>query len=462
MTIICSRRTLLSRSVLVAAATALPSSAALALPPGATQTVETPDDPNFWYRAFLQTTLTSLTFVPGAGGILSGFAAFLLPASIGDPADSRWKSYVEAINKIVDEKIDNAIYDSVRAHLTGITNLLRTYKGALETGDGKHLRSTEISMNVHMQGVMPQFTKQGPLYRLLPLFVPAANIHLGLLRQAAQRARLEGEGAIADDFSQQLEHYIDSYTRHYDDVVAGQLKKVVDSHPHDHNKQRSQPWAAALALKSNDQMRHGDLHTCWPYFSERRYPGRVRPRLDRELFTPLFGSYHDCTLPFPSTLPSHGSPKGLITSVQMGGHNYVDGVKLHYAPGQGPDGATSTVIGGNGGTWTDINDVIARKHIVAVEVGSGFAVNRIRLTFGDGTQSPWIGGGRPSDGSTLHTFDGHRLSSVMGFGTAAGYGGVLSGCVFGFQLQEMEASQTLSEPVRQHLEAVWPMALATL
>lgn len=462
MTIIVSRRTLLSSSALLAAATALPSSAALALSSDATQALEGPDDPNFWYRAFRQTTLTSLTFVPGAGGILSGFASFLLPAALGDPEDARWKRYVEAINKIIDDKIDNAIYDSVKAHLAGITNLLRTYRGALETGDAPHLRSTEISMNIHMQGVMPQFTKQGPLYRLLPLFVPAANIHLGLLRQAAQRARRSGEDAIADDFSQQLELYIDRYTRHYDEVMAGQLKKVIDSHPHDHKNRRSQPWAAALALKSNDQLRHGDLRSCWPYFSEQKYPEKVRPRLDRELLTPLLGSYHDCTLPFPSTLPSQKPPTGLITSVQMGGYNFVDGMKLHYAPGQGPDGVTSTVIGGDGGAWTDINDVIARQHIVAVEVGSGYAVNRVRLSFGNGTKSPWIGGGRPSDPPTRHAFDGHRLSSVMGFGTASGYGGVLSGCVFGFQLEEMEASPTLSEPVRQHLAAVWPMALAML
>ncbi|KAF1013807.1 MAG: hypothetical protein GAK31_02824 [Stenotrophomonas maltophilia] len=47
----------------------------------------------------------------------------------------------------------------------------------------------------------------------------------------------------------------------------------------------------------------------------------------------------------------------------------------------------------------------------------------------------------------------------MGFGTAAGYGGVLSGFVVGMQLLKMDAEAGVSAGVRQHLCSVWPAAL---
>lgn len=459
MIITCSRRTLLTSSAITAAGSLLPSPFAVAAPFTASAKPG-PDDPEFWYGTFRQLTLAGLGLVPGLGGILSGFGAFLLPTSLTDPEDARWKRFVEAINKIVDAKIDTAIYNSVSAHLSGITRQLRIFKGALDSGDQAHMRSVENAMNVYMQGILPQFMEQGPKYRLLPLFAPAANIHLGLLRQAAQRARANGENKVADDYATQLNESIVSYGHHYDTVLEEQQQKEIKRHPHDHNKNRSQPWAAVLAWKSKQRLCHGDIRSCWPYFVERRVPDK-KPRLDREILTPLFGSYYDCTRPFPDFLPSHRSPpKGPITSVRIGGYNFVDGMELGYSPGHGPDRTNSTFVGGQGGKWISIADVEARKHITAVEVGSGFAVNQIRLTFGNGSNTAWVGGGRPSDPATRHAFDGHRLSSVMGFGTAAGYGGVLSGCVFGFQLLEMEAPQELSAPVRQHLESVWPLAVA--
>ncbi len=459
MIITCSRRSLLAGSVITTVGSLLPSPFAVAAPLTASTELDV-SDPEFWYGAFRKLTLTGLDAIPGLGGILSGFGTFLLPLSLSDPEDARWRRFVDAINKITDEKIDTAIYNSVSAHLSGITRQLRIYKGALESGDQAHMRSVEDAMNVYMQGILPQFMEQGPRYRLLPLFAPAANIHLGLLRQAAQRARRNGETPVADDYAKQLDECIEAYGHHYDTVLEEQLPKEISRHPHDHDKNRSQPWAAVLAWKSRQQLCHGDMRTCWSSFSERRYPDAVRPRLDREIFTPLFGSYYDCKRPFPDFLPSHNAPKGPITTVRIGGYNFVDGMELNYFPSHGPDDTDSTVIGGEGGEWISINDVGARKHITAIEVGSGYAVNQIRLTFGDGSKSAWVGGGRPSDPATLHAFDGHRLSSVMGFGTAAGYGGVLSGCVFGFQLLEMQASHALGAPVRQHIESVWPQALA--
>lgn len=48
---------------------------------------------------------------------------------------------------------------------------------------------------------------------------------------------------------------------------------------------------------------------------------------------------------------------------------------------------------------------------------------------------------------------------MIGFGTAAGYGGVLSGCMFGFQLDTPTAPVALDRQVRERLQRVWPVGL---
>ncbi len=258
---------------------------------------------------------------------------------------------------------------------------------------------------------------------------------------------------------------LEDYGRYYDTTVALRLQQEVRGHPHDAYRQRSEPLAAVLQLRTQLQLSLGDVRDCWPWFDAQRHPGPVRPRLDREVFSPLLGSWYDDTQVMPSTLPTRSAPTGPIQVVRTGGFLFVDGLALGYADGQGPGGTSQTVIGGSGGRWNTIGNVVERGHIVAAEVRSGYAVNALNLEFGDGSQSSWVGDA--GDGAvgaqrTRVQLAGHRISSVMGFGTAAGYGGVLSGCVFGLQLLAMEAPATLDAGVRHHLRRVWPAMLDTL
>jgi len=98
----------------------------------------------------------------------------------------------------------------------------------------------------------------------------------------------------------------------------------------------------------------------------------------------------------------------------------------------------------------------------AVQVRNGYAVDTVALEYGDGSRSEQVGGDRgypdPRPATRL-AFPGHHLSSVIGFGTAAGYGGVLSGCMFGFQLDEPTAPVALDRQVRDRLQRVWPAGL---
>lgn len=461
MPLICTRRTLLAGALATAAGVALPGRSTAAFAPG----LPPLSDPNWWWSVFRSLTLMGLGSLPGIGGVVSFFGSLFLPQNPFTRPDEQWQRYVEAINTIVDERIADAIYLQVSAQLQGITQALRLYQQAQDAGDAAHLRAVEDAVNVTLTTAMPGFMLAGQEYRLLPLFVPAANLHLGLLRQAAQRARLQGAAAVADDFSQQLSAALADYGRYYDMTVADRLQKEARAHPHNAYGHRSEPLAAVLQLRTQLQISLGDVRDCWPWFDVRNYPDAVRPRLDREVFSPLLGSWYDDTRAMPAMLPPQSAPTGPIQTVRTGGFIFVDGLALGYAAGQGPDGADQTLIGGNGGRWNTIDNVVERGHIVAAEVRSGYAVNALNLKFGDGSQSAWVGdggGGAAGAQRTRVQLAGHRISSVMGFGTAAGYGGVLSGCVFGLQLLAMEAPATPDARLRRHLRSVWPSTLDAL
>lgn len=105
-----------------------------------------------------------------------------------------------------------------------------------------------------------------------------------------------------------------------------------------------------------------------------------------------------------------------------------------------------------------------RGHIRAVLVRYGYAVNMLALEFGDGSRSMPVGSDwyEHQHPYTRLGFADHHLSSVLGFGTASGYGGVLSGCMFGFQLDDPCGRQPLDPILRSRLRQLSPIASRAL
>lgn len=417
-------------------------------------------DADWWWAAFRAVTLKALAAVPDVGGILSFFGGLFIPTHVFESDDAQWRKYIEAVNQIVDDKIDDAIYLEVQASLTGFTRTTRLFLSALQTGDSEHIRDVIDAMNVAFTESMQGFMLKGHEARLLPLFVPVANLHLGLLRQAVQQGRKGGfPPAVVLDYQNQLQGNINDYGRYYDDVVELQLQAAAKAHPHDDAGDRNQPLAAVYTLRSSLQASLGDVRDCWAYFDTSKHPDAVQVRLDRELFSMLIGSYYDDTLPVPARLDLPPPPTGPIRSATLQGYVFVDGMTLTYTNGQGPRGIDAVHVGGSGGIASRYDDVVERGHVRAVLAKYGYAVDSVALEFGDGTRSEAVGNPGTPDAAIRLAYPGHHLSSVVGFGTAAGYGGVLSGCMFGFQLDEPTAPVALDDSVVDQLRRVWPLKL---
>lgn len=417
-------------------------------------------DADWWWGAFRSLTLKALAAVPEVGGILSFFGGLFIPGHLFDSDDAQWKQYVEAINRIVDEKIDDAIYLQVQASLVGFTRTTRLFLSALQSGDSQHIRSVIDAMNVAFTASIQGFMLKGHEARLLPLFVPVANLHLGLLRQAVQQGRKGGfPPAVILDYQQQLQANISDYGQYYDYVVELQLQAAAKAHPHDAWDHRNQPLAAVYTLRSQLQASLGDTRDCWAYFDTAQYPDVVQARLDRELFSMLIGSYYDNTVQEPMRVALPPPPTGPIRVITLQGFVFVDGLTLAYAAGQGPGHVDALHVGGSGGDAYRYHDIVQRGHIRAVLVRQGYAVDTLVLEYGDGGRTAEVGSHGNSRPVTRLAFPDHHLSSVIGFGRAAGYGGVLSGCMFGFQLDTPTAPVALDRQVRERLQRVWPVGL---
>ncbi len=172
-----------------------------------------------------------------------------------------------------------------------------------------------------------------------------------------------------------------------------------------------------------------DIRSMWPYFDPIEYPNKVDVRLGREIFSPLYGSHFDKTRPVPSSLGNLAEPTGKISSIKVRHYQFIDGMTITY------EGSSSPVkIGGNGGKEDEIylgDDSI--RTVVCEYANAIAALNFITVKNGPIGRMGDYGGGKHLIEAVI-SYPEHILSSIHGFGTAPGYGNVLSGCVFGFQL----------------------------
>ncbi|MEG2805197.1 insecticidal delta-endotoxin Cry8Ea1 family protein [Stenotrophomonas sp.] len=458
-----NRRRFLGTSLLTAGALALPSTGLAQAWPAAQ--ARATFDANWWWGTFRTLTLRALAMVPEVGGVLSLFGGLFFPGSPFASDDAQWKSYVAAVNRIVDKKVDEAMYARLEASLAGFTRSSRLFVSALQTGDAQHIRSVVDALNISFTTAIAGFMLKGHEARLLPLFVPVANLHLGLLRQAVQQGHLRQFPApVIADYQSQLQLNIQDYGQYYDAVVAEQLQAAAAAHPHDPQRHRNEPLASVYTLRSQLQGGLGDVRDCWPGFDTATHPGPVNLQLNRELFSMLIGSYFDGKVNEPAQVPLPSPPTGTIQQITLQGAVFVDGLTLSYAEAQGPDGASAVQVGGNGGARFVHDDIVQRGHVRAVLARFGYAVDMLALEFGDGSRSLAVGSDWYQDQHpyTRLGFADHHLSSVLGFGTARGYGGVLSGCMFGFQLDEPGGRGPVDDALRQRLRQVVPAAARAL
>ncbi|HEX7817687.1 insecticidal delta-endotoxin Cry8Ea1 family protein [Dyella sp.] len=412
-------------------------------------------DPNLseedmFFNLMREGTLKVLDLIPYVGGILSGIGSLIVPRH-GETIAQRWQKIIDSINSVVDTKITEAIRSLIAAELEGLSDLAHKYILFTDSQATQDLRTLSIAQEDHFAATMPKFRIKGYEKPLINMYVIAANMHLALLRDMVVKGKELGlQDKSIKIYQDILSECIQTYGKHVDDTIKSILSDVADRNP-EAAFVYNEPLASVLKAKAQYQLTSLDIRAIWPYMDTKKYPGKVQALLQREIFSPLCGSYFDKKIPVPRELENFPVPRGTLASMQVRNYQYIDGITSYFIGGH-PSEDYEENIGGDGGrkesyfTGEDTTGVICEYNN---------AVAALTFVRKDGSKSSRFGdvlGGRHL---TVEHFGypGHRLSSVHGFGTAKGYGNVLSGCVFGFQLINQSARSLSPGLVRKFTES---------
>lgn len=401
-----------------------------------------------------EVVLSGLKAVPTAGGLLSYLGSLFIPYA-GLTPDERWL-------QVIDARISEALFRKVQRHLVGLSDAATQYRNAVAAGDMREIMQTSISVNTLFLGLVPSFQISGEEVPLLPVFVIAATLHLSLLRDMALKGREIGlNDASITNYKRDLERRIGEYTRYVDRFVAQALDGAKTANPNTGlPRTRNQPLNAMLIEKANLQINVLDIRDTWHAFDAVKFPGSVTVRLNREVFSEVCG-WWDAFSKAPSQLPDWKPPTSRIATLRLWDKaqwrtSFLAGFSVGYA---------------GGGAWLETGEKTGEplpwglrdNYITRVE--GHFSSGIINMIFFAGSRGERYQFGRnaePNQARYQAGLAGHCLSSIRSIGKATKGStaeGLVSGCIFGFQLMNQEARPISAAAFEQVAPTIAPRLL---
>jgi delta endotoxin, N-terminal domain len=382
---------------------------------------------------------TALGEIPEVGALLEALVEIFWPESENDV----WDQIEQKVEALVQRDLSDSVYRETQSDLTGLMNVLNDYTENAKPGHSAEVTSEYWhSAQTQFHASIPRFQTSGYEVLLLPLWAPAANMHLGLLRDGVLFGRDWGwNDADWNSALKLLQNSISDYTawapRIFGLGMAGALAQGgVDYH-------KCQPFRAGNQYRRQMIPAVLDLAARWPYFDTTRYKPPIPAgdlHLGREIFTDPVGTADDSGL---FVLPQQPPAQPISQITVWSEPNLIDAVEVTYPVGGGPDKVTQTArMGSLAGTGTShVVAVQPGNPITGVSVWAGDVVQGLSFTFKDGSTSPHFGssGGSRSDFSFYEEDDQgrktwHILSSIYVNGASAYYR-CADTMVFGFQYE---------------------------
>lgn len=392
-------------------------------------------DPNALAKTAVSAALGQ---VPVAGKLLSGLVGIFWPDS--DKSNQIWDQIEQRVEALVRQELSDTVYRQTQADLTGLVNVLDDYTAVAAPGHSGQVTSENWhAAQAQFHAAIPGFQVSGYEVLLLPLWAPAANMHISLLRDGVLFGTSWGWNDT--DYKtalQWLQNAIKDYmawaARIFGLGMAGALAQGgVDYHG-------CQPFRAGNQYRTAMIPGVLDAAARWPLFDPTAYKPPVSASdlyLIREIFTDPVGTADDSGV-FVMPLQPPAQP---ISQIAIWDEpQLIDAIQLTYPAGGGPDKVTQTARMGSGTNGTKrVVTVQPGNPIVGVSVWAGNVVQGLSFTFKDGTTSPHFGGTQ----GTRHDYgfydeddNGNKtwqvLSSIYVNGQSAYYH-CADTAVFGFQ-----------------------------
>ncbi|MFD4853974.1 insecticidal delta-endotoxin Cry8Ea1 family protein [Bacillus mycoides] len=416
------------------------------------------------------TSLLSLTIpVAGvAGGIISAMLGWLWPTN----TEAVWEAFMDAVEALVDQKIDDFARSQAIGKLRGIHDVLELYETAVSNlqKDPQNealketVRTQFIATNTFIVGSLPSLRPPGYEVPMLASYAQAVNLHLLLLRDAVKFGTSWGmESATVAGYQGDLEtgilFHTDNCVKTYNKGIekTKMLKanvKDYDRYPwaqyHDllpslggtpeKDFQNVENWNLLNSFRRDMTIMALDLVSIWPTYNSKEYPLPVKAQLTREIYTDLRGCYagdinsteaqiirppHLFTFFKSATLYTGTPPIFPYVGIQQSGH-YTLGPSF-----------TTTVKGTSEGAPNTVTATPSDAIINKVDIDTGNELYRFMFYQENYTQ-PFKNVGENSSLGYVRTINripiegnqtlaNHRISSISGSLRPASSGGPMVG-----------------------------------
>ncbi|HWW60479.1 MAG TPA: insecticidal delta-endotoxin Cry8Ea1 family protein, partial [Thermoanaerobaculia bacterium] len=272
-----------------------------------------------------------LAEVPYVGHILSDLVPTLWPGN----DNTVWNEIESQTEALIQEEIDQSVYNTVLGYLTGLNTDFNDYLDAVNNNGDVSSAWTSAVENFDLE--MPSFQYPGCEVLLLPLFAQAVNLYLSLLRDGAlfgatwPNWSLEYQQSIATKLSDAIPPFV-TYAKTYFQQGVDKVVSKTKSNNH-----ACEPFRAVNAYVRQMTLGVSDYGQLWPFFDVTKYPNPVTVYLGREIYSDPVGTCDDS-----GNIVLPNGPAKPPNQITVWAWDRIDAVQLTYPSGQGPGGVTET------------------------------------------------------------------------------------------------------------------------
>ena len=359
-----------------------------------------------WNMIAMVVVTTALASLNPLGGFVAGLMAAFWPA-----ADCGQESAVEDISRQIREIVSQTVLAQATDHLNYVRAEIDVYIDIV-TGNASNSQKLEAwrDCQQNIRNKDSFFQTSGYEEPLLPLYALYGTAYLGFLRDAQTNAAAWGLSSTSREVKE-IETFLSFALPYANKLYRFSYARRLNSL---YNYASCQPFASSNEYRTNARNKAMSLIEQWEYYDYLKYPDN-----DPNTIVPGAEIYHG---PYGTARDSGAiklprQPRSFPKSMVIYSGSLLDSVQLTYAPGEGPDGVTTTPrMGGSGGGATTVHfaDTIA-----GADVWSGTVVDAVQFHYTNNGLTSKLGG----SGGNRHEIRPERskLSSIYVSGADKSY-----------------------------------------
>ena len=149
-----------------------------------------------------------LSKIPIIGEVVSLLVSIFWPS----PTQNVWEQVRAEVEKLVDQKLSELVFDQTKSKLNGAGQALKEYLNSVASGSNPYIMQHFTACKVFFAGAGPEFQISSYEWVQAPLYALFAQLHMSLLRDGALHGKDWGfdaaaHASIVSDFAQWEEKY---------------------------------------------------------------------------------------------------------------------------------------------------------------------------------------------------------------------------------------------------------------